>query len=67
MAYMRSVPIRYGVAVTALAIIGAVRFTAWYPKHRRARGAERCPMGGEPRVKGERSVSIIPQVSEDIH
>lgn len=40
MAYVRSVPIKYGVAATVLAIIGAVRFTGWYPKHRRAKAAE---------------------------
>lgn len=37
MIYVPSVPLWVGVAVTVIAILGAIRFTLWYPKRVRAR------------------------------
>jgi hypothetical protein len=36
MVYVPGVPPRVGVILTVVALIGAVKFTSWYPEHRRA-------------------------------
>jgi len=37
MVYLPSLPLWVGIAVTVAAIVGAIRFTQWYPEHMRAR------------------------------
>ena len=37
MVYVPSLPLWVGIAVTVVAIVGAIRFTQWYPEHMRAR------------------------------
>lgn len=37
MVYVPSLPLWVGIAVTVAAIVGAVRFTQWYPEHMRAK------------------------------
>ncbi|MGH6883546.1 MAG: hypothetical protein ACREFM_21665, partial [Hypericibacter sp.] len=34
--YMPEWPSRIGIIATIVALVGAVKFTAWYPEHRRA-------------------------------
>jgi hypothetical protein len=36
MLYAPEIPPRFGVIATVLALVGAVKFTAWYPERRRA-------------------------------
>lgn len=42
MARMPEVPLGFGVAVTIAALVGAVKFTTWYPEHMRQRYAEQA-------------------------
>lgn len=37
MVYMPALPLWVGIAVTVAAIVGAIRFTQWYPEHMRAK------------------------------
>lgn len=37
MIYMPALPLWVGIAVTVVAIVGAIRFTQWYPDHMRAK------------------------------
>jgi len=37
MIYMPALPLWVGIAVTIAAIVGAIRFTKWYPEHMRAK------------------------------
>lgn len=34
--YMPDVPPRYGIVATVLGLVGAVKFTGWYPDSRKA-------------------------------
>jgi len=34
--YLPELPPRFGIIVTVLALVGAIKFTSWYPDHRRA-------------------------------
>ena len=43
MARVPSVPLWVGIAITVAALAGAVRFTRWYPEHRRRLAQQRTP------------------------
>jgi hypothetical protein len=45
MLYVPTLPLKVGVGATILAILGAMRFTSWYPDHLQASEAQAAPQG----------------------